>query len=138
MITLAKEQMAVLLLIAPSRQWYLFAWFFMGLGVITKGVGFLPMFSLLVAGCCSLEQIKKWFNKVLSSMSWLLATVLIVGVFLCLFKLPAITRQLGDTTWPLALLCLLAAIVWIGVIYKGCPKPKKVQRYVQVMKKIDQ
>lgn len=79
----------------------------------------LPMFSLLVAGCCSLEKIKKWFNKVLSSMAWLLATVLIVGVFLCLFKLPAITRQLGDTTWPLALLCLLAAIVWIGVIYKG-------------------
>ncbi|MFC6440259.1 ArnT family glycosyltransferase [Pseudobowmanella zhangzhouensis] len=31
----------------PNWRWYFIAWFFMGLGVITKGVGFLPLLMLI-------------------------------------------------------------------------------------------
>ncbi len=36
------------LLAGPHWRWYYLAWFFMGLGVITKGVGFLPALVLLM------------------------------------------------------------------------------------------
>jgi 4-amino-4-deoxy-L-arabinose transferase-like glycosyltransferase len=35
------------LLLGPHWRWYFVAWFAMGLGIITKGVGFLPMLMLL-------------------------------------------------------------------------------------------
>jgi 4-amino-4-deoxy-L-arabinose transferase-like glycosyltransferase len=35
-------------LIAASARWYLLGWFCAGLGIMTKGVGFLPLFLLLV------------------------------------------------------------------------------------------
>lgn len=39
------------LLLGPHWRWYWLAWFFMGLGIITKGVGFLPALLLLVVPC---------------------------------------------------------------------------------------
>ncbi len=36
------------MLVGPQWRWYYLAWFFMGLGIITKGVGFLPALVLLV------------------------------------------------------------------------------------------
>lgn len=35
------------LLLGPAWNWYYLAWFAMGLGIITKGVGFLPVFLFL-------------------------------------------------------------------------------------------
>ncbi|WP_298770622.1 glycosyltransferase family 39 protein [uncultured Shewanella sp.] len=86
----------------------------------------LPMFALLVGACCSLSEVKKWFNKVLASTGILLTSVLVVGFFLCLFKLPAITRQVGETTGPLALLCLSGAVIWIGVLFIGIRQQKQI------------
>jgi 4-amino-4-deoxy-L-arabinose transferase-like glycosyltransferase len=34
-------------LVDGQYKWYVIAWFFMGVGVITKGVGFLPLFMLI-------------------------------------------------------------------------------------------
>ena len=39
-------------LCGPAWRWYFAAWFFMGLGIITKGVGFLPIFLLPLLGAC--------------------------------------------------------------------------------------
>ena len=35
------------LVVGPAMEWYLGAWFAMGLGIITKGVGFLPVLMLV-------------------------------------------------------------------------------------------
>lgn len=37
-------------LCGPAWRWYFAAWFFMGLGIITKGVGFLPLLLLPLLG----------------------------------------------------------------------------------------
>ncbi|QSX33737.1 glycosyltransferase family 39 protein [Shewanella avicenniae] len=36
--------------VGPSWRWYFISWAFMGLGIITKGVGFLPLLMLLPLG----------------------------------------------------------------------------------------
>lgn len=46
-ITLGCYGLLRFLLIDGLWRWYYMAWFFMGLGVITKGVGFLPLLMLL-------------------------------------------------------------------------------------------
>jgi hypothetical protein len=46
-ITLGCYGLLRFLLIDGRWRWYFMAWFFMGIGVITKGVGFLPMLMLL-------------------------------------------------------------------------------------------
>lgn len=43
-ITLGNYGLIRHLLLGPNWQWYYAAWFCMGLGIITKGVGFLPLF----------------------------------------------------------------------------------------------
>ena len=42
-ITLACYGLLRHLILGNARGWYLLSWFFMGIGVITKGVGFLPV-----------------------------------------------------------------------------------------------
>jgi len=46
-ITLGCYGLLRFLLLGGLWRWYYFAWFFMGIGVITKGVGFLPLFMLV-------------------------------------------------------------------------------------------
>ena len=46
-ITLGCYGLLRFLLVDGLWRWYFMAWFFMGLGVITKGVGFLPLLMLL-------------------------------------------------------------------------------------------
>ena len=46
-ITLGCYGLLRFLLIDGQWRWYYMAWFFMGIGVITKGVGFLPLLMLL-------------------------------------------------------------------------------------------
>jgi len=47
------------LLAGPDWRWYCAGWFFMGLGIITKGVGFLPALLLLVVPFYR----PAWFNS---------------------------------------------------------------------------
>lgn len=46
-ITLGCYGLLRFLLLGGLWRWYYFAWFFMGIGVITKGVGFLPLLMLV-------------------------------------------------------------------------------------------
>lgn len=56
-ITLGCYGLLRFLLLGHSWRWYFMAWFFMGLGVITKGVGFLPLLMLLPYAFVRVKQI---------------------------------------------------------------------------------
>ncbi len=51
-ITVASYGLMRYLLIDGLYRWYALAWFFMGIGVITKGVGFLPLLMLIPYALC--------------------------------------------------------------------------------------
>ncbi len=65
-ITLACYGLLRHLIIGPHWRWYALAWFSMGLGVITKGVGFLPALMLL-----NLIWLRPDWLKQQASVQWL-------------------------------------------------------------------
>ena len=80
-ITLGCYGLLRFLLIDGLWRWYYFAWFFMGIGVITKGVGFLPLLMLLPY---ALLRITKWQNAktsyphITGSWRWLLGPLVML------------------------------------------------------------
>ncbi len=76
------------LLLHGSWFWYFLAWFFMGLGIVTKGVGFLPLLMLIPFTTLRFSQqtyilspIRGW------SWHWLLGPVVMLGA-IALWFLP--------------------------------------------------
>jgi 4-amino-4-deoxy-L-arabinose transferase-like glycosyltransferase len=72
------------LLLGPAWRWYVLGWFAAGLGVITKGVGFLPLLALIPF---ALLRSDKWSPRLRSGAYakwWLgpLALLLAIGVWL--------------------------------------------------------
>ena len=53
--------------IGPSWRWYFTAWAFMGLGVITKGVGFLPLLMLIPIGIYAVKDKSRFQGR----LTWL-------------------------------------------------------------------
>jgi 4-amino-4-deoxy-L-arabinose transferase-like glycosyltransferase len=68
------------LLLGPQWRWYYTGWFFMGLGIITKGVGFLPVLLLPVVLFYRPEWLKsqpgRWWQWALGPVFLLLAVSL--------------------------------------------------------------
>ncbi|MFQ3196480.1 MAG: 4-amino-4-deoxy-L-arabinose transferase-like glycosyltransferase [Paraglaciecola sp.] len=70
------------LLLGGGWRWYFLAWFFMGIGVITKGIGFLPLLMLLPYGIIRLANIAdSHTNQVEKPRSWywVLGPVVMLG-----------------------------------------------------------
>ncbi|MFT6896407.1 MAG: 4-amino-4-deoxy-L-arabinose transferase-like glycosyltransferase [Paraglaciecola sp.] len=70
------------LLLGGGWRWYFLAWFFMGIGVITKGVGFLPLLMLLPYGIIRIANIAdNHTNQVEKPRSWywILGPVVMLG-----------------------------------------------------------
>jgi 4-amino-4-deoxy-L-arabinose transferase-like glycosyltransferase len=76
-ITLGCYGLIRFLLLNGSWRWYFLAWFFMGLGVITKGVGFLPLLMLLPYAFVRLKKIGTAGPEIAVSWSWLLGPVML-------------------------------------------------------------
>ena len=70
------------LILGPAWKWYYLSWFAMGMGIITKGVGFLPALML----CALVIYPPLWHDKNNKQMiKWLLGIVfLLIPVFLWL------------------------------------------------------
>lgn len=87
------------LVTGPAPGWYLVAWFAMGLGIITKGVGFLPVLMLLPWAVLLLPGARSG-ERVRSGRSGPLPAV------------PVVTR--ASASMLLGPLCLLAAVaLWL-------------------------
>jgi 4-amino-4-deoxy-L-arabinose transferase-like glycosyltransferase len=63
------------LILDGAWRWYFLAWFFMGLGVITKGVGFLPLLMLLPYAFLRLKKIGSPVAEIVGGWRWLLGPV---------------------------------------------------------------
>lgn len=80
-------------LVDREYKWYALAWFFMGIGVITKGVGFLPLLMLIPFGILrfkskvgshiALTSLWTWFSGVFIMLGaiglWFIPMLLIVA-----------------------------------------------------------
>jgi len=69
-------------LVDGKWRWYFIAWFFMGIGVITKGVGFLPFFMLLPYALLRLSG-KQFAQAPIITRHWLWC----LGPFVMLFAI---------------------------------------------------
>lgn len=70
------------LLLGGGWRWYFLAWFFMGIGVITKGVGFLPLLMLLPYAIIRIANIADNHNPEVEkprSWKWILGPVVMLG-----------------------------------------------------------
>ncbi len=82
------------LLLGPDWRWYTLGGFFMGLGVITKGVGFLPLLMLIPYVIARWRQPQQ--NEIRGSWQWALAPIaMLVGIGLWLIPMIWLTSA-GD------------------------------------------
>ncbi len=78
------------LLLGPNWPWYFTAWFFVGLGIMTKGVGFLPLFLLLSAFFLKRTNWKNLSPQLVSSpwwRAWLGPLVMLIPILLWLIPM---------------------------------------------------
>lgn len=54
-------------MLGPQWQWYFIGWAFMGLGIITKGVGFLPLLLLIPIGLYAIKDRARFTGR----LTWL-------------------------------------------------------------------
>ena len=81
-ITLGCYGLLRFLLLGDGWRWYFLAWFFMGIGVITKGVGFLPLLMLLPYAALRLSAVadpKITSGEIGVSWRWLAGPVVMLG-----------------------------------------------------------
>ncbi|WP_339767031.1 glycosyltransferase family 39 protein [uncultured Paraglaciecola sp.] len=87
-ITIGCYSLVRFLLLKGSWFWYFLAWFFMGLGIITKGVGFLPVLMLIPYVVLRLSKQEYVINSTPGwSWHWLLGPIVMLGA-ICLWFLP--------------------------------------------------
>jgi 4-amino-4-deoxy-L-arabinose transferase-like glycosyltransferase len=89
-ITLGCYGLVRFLLIDGLWRWYYMAWFFMGIGVITKGVGFLPLLMLLPFALLRVFKVKNCQTgapNIVGRWQWALGPVVMLGA-ICLWFLP--------------------------------------------------
>tara|TARA_R110000772_G_scaffold118590_4_gene224248 strand:- start:2024 stop:3781 length:1758 start_codon:yes stop_codon:yes gene_type:complete len=87
-ITIGCYSLLRFLLLGDKWFWYFVAWFFMGLGIITKGVGFLPLLMLLPY--TALRISKQEYTSISArpwSWHWLFGPLVMLGA-ICLWFLP--------------------------------------------------
>ncbi|HEX2493425.1 MAG TPA: glycosyltransferase family 39 protein [Steroidobacter sp.] len=85
------------LLLGPAWRWYFLAWAAAGLGVITKGVGFLPVLMLLPYG---LARARNWISPSADGSAsgrwkWRLGPVAMLGA-ISLWLAPMLIASSGD------------------------------------------
>ena len=86
------------LLLGPAWRWYTVGWAAAGLGVITKGVGFLPLLVLIPFAILRNPQWQPRMRNVPISLRWLigpLAFLAAVGIWL----VPVLLAARGDPTF---------------------------------------
>ncbi|WP_416308519.1 ArnT family glycosyltransferase [Neptunicella sp. SCSIO 80796] len=87
-ITLGCYGLLRFLLLERQWRWYFMAWFFMGIGVITKGVGFLPVLMLLPYLWVRIQQRQlQTQNEIRGGFKWL-AGLLVMLAAISLWFIP--------------------------------------------------
>lgn len=87
------------LLADGKYKWYLLAWFFMGIGVITKGVGFLPLLMLIPYGVYRLKA--KHIPSIVNGRAWQWWLGPLAMLFaISLWLIPLIVMVMGSYNAP--------------------------------------
>lgn len=67
------------LILDGGWRWYFLAWFFMGIGVITKGVGFLPLLMLLPYAFLRFKKIGCPNSEISAGWRWLVGPLMMLA-----------------------------------------------------------
>jgi 4-amino-4-deoxy-L-arabinose transferase-like glycosyltransferase len=89
------------LLLGPRWPWYFVAWFAMGLGIITKGVGFLPLLMLAPWAIVRLRW-PQHLPSIAAPVGWWWAGPIVMLLAVCLWLVPMLLHVAGSDSLELA------------------------------------
>ncbi|HOP22813.1 MAG TPA: glycosyltransferase family 39 protein, partial [Gammaproteobacteria bacterium] len=82
------------LILGPAWKWYYLAFFAMGMGIITKGVGFLPVLMLIAL----IKFTPKWKNQTNKSLGKSLAGILFLLLGVSVWLVPMLIQVANNPT----------------------------------------